>query len=99
VGDLSVSVRTTLRSRRRRCERHDPAAKRATRPGGATAYEAHRHAVGDRLIIRDVATTLRSGPDAPVRNLTRDTVVPARHRMSPRQVETVIAGGRIPQAI
>jgi hypothetical protein len=26
-------------------------------------------------------------------------VVPARHRLSPRQVEMVIAGGRIPQAI
>jgi predicted aconitate hydratase len=53
-------------------------------------------AVGDRLRISDPAQALRAGLQLTVTNETRQTTIPTRHRLSPRQVEMVIAGGRIP---
>jgi aconitate hydratase len=43
-----------------------------------------------------VAQILRAGTDVEVRNLTRDTSIWARHRLSSRQIDMLLAGGRIP---
>ncbi|MCU7726297.1 hypothetical protein ODJ79_21420 [Actinoplanes sp. KI2] len=51
---------------------------------------------GDRLVISDLGDQLRRGDEITVRNESRDTTIRPRHRLSPRQVETVLAGGRIP---
>jgi aconitate hydratase len=59
-------------------------------------YDDEPGATGDRLVIRDLPTTLRAGADVTVHNTTRDTTIRARHRLSPRQIDTVLAGGRIP---
>ena len=56
-------------------------------------------AVGDRLHIDDPATALRAGSEITVVNDTRQTTIATRHRLSPRQVEMVIAGGRIPARV
>jgi aconitate hydratase len=50
---------------------------------------------GDRLVIEALREALRRGGEVEVRNLTRDQSMPARHRLSPRQVAMVLAGGRI----
>jgi aconitate hydratase len=52
--------------------------------------------VGDRLAVHDVAQALRAGTEVEVRNLTRDTSIRARHRLSARQIDMLLAGGRIP---
>jgi aconitate hydratase len=53
-------------------------------------------AVGGRLVVHDVARTLRVGTNVTVDNLAKGTTVRARHRLSPRQVEILLAGGQIP---
>jgi aconitate hydratase len=52
--------------------------------------------VGDRLAVHDVAQALRAGTEVEVRNLARDTSIRARHRLSARQIDMLLAGGRIP---
>jgi aconitate hydratase len=52
--------------------------------------------VGDRLTIHDVAATLRAGRDVTVDNVTRGTTIRTRHRLSPRQIDMLLTGGRIP---
>jgi aconitate hydratase len=52
--------------------------------------------VGDRLVLRDLPARLRAGTEFTVVNTSRDTTVPVRHRLSPRQIDIVLAGGRIP---
>jgi aconitate hydratase len=47
-------------------------------------------------VIGDLGRQLRDRNEITVRNESRDTTIRARHRLSPRQVETVLAGGRIP---
>jgi aconitate hydratase len=59
-------------------------------------YEQSPGEAGDTLLISDLQDQLRGGNEITVRNESRDTTVRARHRLSPRQVETVLAGGRIP---
>jgi aconitate hydratase len=62
--------------------------------GGSAGHEPVE--VGDRLVVPDVARTLRAGPEVEVRNLTRKTSIRARHRLSSRQIDMLLAGGRIP---
>jgi aconitate hydratase len=52
---------------------------------------------GDALVLDDIRRQLSDGKDITVRNGTRDAEYRCTHRLSPRQVETVLAGGVIPQ--
>jgi aconitate hydratase len=52
---------------------------------------------GDRLAVEHLHDALRGGGELTVRNLDRDVSIKASHRLSPRQVAMVLAGGRIPQ--
>ncbi|GAA3721935.1 aconitate hydratase [Spinactinospora alkalitolerans] len=51
---------------------------------------------GDVLVLRDLAETLPSGAELTVRNDTKGEEYRLRHRLSPPQVEAVLAGGQIP---
>jgi aconitate hydratase len=51
--------------------------------------------VGDRLVVHDVARALRAGRDLDVHNTTKGTTIQCQHRLSPRQVDMLLAGGRI----
>jgi aconitate hydratase len=51
---------------------------------------------GDVLAFDDVRTVVQQGHDLTVRNTTQDTEYAVRHRLSPRQVEVLLAGGLIP---
>ncbi|HZD70319.1 MAG TPA: aconitate hydratase [Actinomycetes bacterium] len=53
--------------------------------------------VGDRLAVEHLRDQLRDGGAVVLRDLDRGTSIRARHHLSPRQVEMVLAGGRIPQ--
>jgi aconitase A len=59
---------------------------------GAEGIEA-----GDRLAVEGLHDALRDGNEITVHNRTRDRSIRTRHRLSPRQVAMVLAGGRIPQ--
>ncbi len=50
---------------------------------------------GDELEIADVRQAIQKGSDVPIRNLTRNSEFTARHTLSPRQVEIMLAGGRL----
>jgi aconitate hydratase len=58
--------------------------------------DAERIEVGDQLAVRGLHEALRGG-EITVHNRTRDQSIRTRHRLSPRQVAMVLAGGRIPQ--
>jgi aconitate hydratase len=49
----------------------------------------------DVLVIEDVREAISSGTDVTVRNVTRDLGYRARHRLSERQVQMMLAGGLI----
>jgi aconitate hydratase len=51
----------------------------------------------DVLILDGVREAIRSGPRLTLFDSTRDVEIPVRHRLSPRQVDDVLAGGLIPQ--
>jgi aconitate hydratase len=51
---------------------------------------------GDVLVLDDLREQLPGGPGLTVRNATKGEDYPLRHRLSPRQVDAVLAGGRIP---
>ncbi|HET7357252.1 MAG TPA: aconitate hydratase [Nocardioidaceae bacterium] len=51
---------------------------------------------GDRLVVDDVRSALSSGTKLTVHNETRGEEYDVVHRLSPRQVELVLAGGLIP---
>ncbi|GAB3686869.1 aconitate hydratase [Saccharopolyspora tripterygii] len=53
-------------------------------------------AVDDTLLIDDLRNHLSTGDELDVHQTTRDRTFRVRHRLSPRQVEAVIAGGVIP---
>jgi aconitate hydratase len=52
---------------------------------------------GDQLAVDGLHAALRDGTEITVHNRTRDRSIRTRHRLSPRQVAMVLAGGRIPQ--
>lgn len=51
---------------------------------------------GDELAAADMNAAVGSGERLTVRNVTKGESYPVRHRLSPRQVEMVLAGGQIP---
>ena len=51
---------------------------------------------GDVLRVSGLRAALSDGYDVEVHNTTQGTVIPARHHLSPRQVERLLAGGVIP---
>ncbi|HEX6196185.1 MAG TPA: aconitate hydratase [Jiangellaceae bacterium] len=53
--------------------------------------------IGDELAVDHVTDALESQNEVTVRNRTKETSYQARHRLSPRQMAIVIAGGKIPQ--
>jgi aconitate hydratase len=54
--------------------------------------------VGDVLTLSGIHRALRAGREHPmtVRNTTRSTEYTVRHRLSPRQIDVLLAGGLIP---
>jgi aconitate hydratase len=52
--------------------------------------------VGDELSAEDLASALGSGAEFTVRDQARNIDLTVRHRLSPRQVAMVLAGGQIP---
>jgi aconitate hydratase len=59
-----------------------------------TDYQAIE--VDDVLALADVREALTGGEKLTLRNTTRDAEYGVRHRLSPRQVEVLLAGGLIP---
>ena len=51
---------------------------------------------GDTLTLTGLRDTLGAGPELTVRNATKGEDYRARHRLSRRQLDAVLAGGRIP---
>ncbi|MQA59951.1 MAG: aconitate hydratase [Actinophytocola sp.] len=51
---------------------------------------------GATLVLEDLRDTLQRGDTVEVRNADNGESYPLRHRMSARQVDAVLAGGRIP---
>ncbi len=51
---------------------------------------------GDELSVDGLAGALGSATELTVRNRSKDADVTVRHRLSPRQVAMVLAGGQIP---
>jgi aconitate hydratase len=51
---------------------------------------------GDELTVDDLRDTVAAGTDITIRNKTRDGTFLTRHRLSPRQVAMILAGGQIP---
>jgi aconitate hydratase len=52
-------------------------------------------AAGDVLAIADVREAMRLGPEVTVVNRTHGQQLVARHKLSPRQVEVLLAGGLV----
>ncbi|WP_225443223.1 aconitate hydratase [Lolliginicoccus lacisalsi] len=52
---------------------------------------------GDELDIDGLREAIATRPSFTIRNTTKGTEIEVRHRMSKRQVDTVLAGGIIPQ--
>jgi aconitate hydratase len=50
---------------------------------------------GDELSVDGLTDALGAGDELTVRNQTKNTDVTVRHRLSPRQVAMVLAGGQI----
>jgi aconitate hydratase len=51
---------------------------------------------GDELSVDGVADALGSAAELTVRNQAKNSDFTVRHRLSPRQVAMVLAGGQIP---
>lgn len=51
---------------------------------------------GDTLVLDSLRETLRSGDELTARNTDKGETYRLRHRLSTRQVDSVLAGGRIP---
>ena len=50
---------------------------------------------GDHLVIENVASQIRSHHEVEVKNLTKGTTILCKHDLSEREVEIVIAGGKL----
>jgi aconitate hydratase len=61
-----------------------------------TEEDYDRIEAGDTLLIDGVPAALSSGGHLTVTNTSKDEQYPVRHRLSPRQIEMVLAGGQIP---
>ncbi|MGH3813744.1 MAG: aconitate hydratase [Pseudonocardiaceae bacterium] len=61
-----------------------------------TEDDYDRIETGDTLLINGLRAALNSGDDLTVTSTSKDEQYPVRHRLSPRQVEMVLAGGQIP---
>jgi aconitate hydratase len=61
-----------------------------------TEDDYDRIETGDTLLIDELRAALTSGGDLTVTNTSKDQQYPVRHRLSPRQVEIILAGGQIP---
>jgi aconitate hydratase len=59
----------------------------------AADYDGIAH--GDTLSIENAAAQIRSGRDVTVKNVTKGTEFTASHDLSPREIEIVIAGGKL----
>ncbi|MBK5216766.1 MAG: aconitate hydratase [Propionibacteriales bacterium] len=62
----------------------------------ADPNDRQKISMGDVLSFEGLRDSLVRGPDVRVRNVTRDEEYAARHSLSERQVEMVLAGGVIP---
>jgi aconitate hydratase len=62
----------------------------------ADATDHARIQRGDVLVLAGIREALVSGTDITVHNMTRNEDLPARHRLSTRQVGMLLAGGLIP---
>ena len=51
---------------------------------------------GDRLVIENARDALAGGAQITMRNARTGQACQARHRLSPRQIKIVLAGGLIP---
>lgn len=51
---------------------------------------------GDMLVLDDLGETLRAGEELTLHNNTKNENYAVSHRLSPRQVEVIVAGGVIP---
>lgn len=61
-----------------------------------TEDDYDRIETSDTLLIEGIRSALTSGGDLTVTNTSKDQQYPVRHRLSPRQVEMILAGGQIP---
>ncbi|MGH3539070.1 MAG: aconitase family protein, partial [Pseudonocardiaceae bacterium] len=61
-----------------------------------TASDYDRIDAGDTVLIDGIRAALNSGGDLTVTNTSKDQQYPLCHRLSPRQIEMVLAGGHIP---
>ena len=61
-----------------------------------TEDDYDRIETGDTLLIDGLREVIGAGSDLTVTNSSKDEQYPVRHRLSPRQVELVLAGGHIP---
>jgi aconitate hydratase len=59
--------------------------------------DLERISSGDVLRVDNVRDQLADSAEMSLRNTTREQTYQLRHRLSPRQVDAVLAGGRIPQ--
>jgi aconitate hydratase len=60
------------------------------------AADHERVETGDVLRLTGLRDGIRGGDELTIENTTRDTEYAVRHRLSPRQVEVLLAGGIIP---
>jgi len=50
---------------------------------------------GDELLIENIREQLKGGHDITVKNLTQNTTIAAKHDLSARDVEIILAGGKL----
>ncbi len=61
-----------------------------------TEDDYDRIEAGHTLLINGLREVIGSGDDLTVTNISKDEQYPVHHRLSPRQIEMVLAGGQIP---
>ncbi|WP_089300736.1 aconitate hydratase [Haloechinothrix alba] len=60
------------------------------------AADYERIGSGDKLVLESAREALRAGDELTMHNVSRSESYPLRHRLSQRQVDSVLAGGMIP---
>lgn len=61
----------------------------------ADAWDYDTLEQGDELLIENIREQLKAGHEVMVRNLTKNASIAAKHDLSPREVEIVLAGGKL----